>query len=56
MRAMKKSDKIWKAYCRINEMMNDLICMSRRDELNKTGWMLIHKYVEAVQKEFLNDH
>lgn len=50
---MKKSDKIWKAYCRIDKMINDPICMSRRKELNETAWMLIGKYIEAVQKEFL---
>ena len=53
---MKKSDKIWEAYCRVHEMMNDPVCMSKRNELNEVAWNLIGKYVEAIQKEFLNDN
>lgn len=52
---MKKSDRIWKHYLHILEVIDRTNISKDSSEyrkLNKTGWRLVGKYIEELNKEF----
>lgn len=53
---MKKSDRIWKHFLHISAIAGDVtrcpIGSTKYKKLNRFGWKLIDKYIEALNKEF----
>lgn len=48
----KKSEYLWKCYCRVLQARNDLgENTSEYVKLNQIGWRIIEKYVDAILKE-----